>query len=90
MTLVACASASKHTPAPEAPAPIIQRAFETRLVCPPELRLPIPPEAQPAPDAIVRTNASGDAYLEAKDAREDLLAARMSEAQAQCPQDGRP
>lgn len=85
MTLAACASASKPRPAPEAPAPIIQRVFETRLVCPAELALPVPPEAAPGPGAIVRTNDAGDAYLAAKDAREDLLAGRLLDAQAQCP-----
>lgn len=64
---------------------MIQRVYETRLICPAELALPIPPEATPAADAVVRTNGAGDAYLAAKDGREDLLAQRMADAQAQCP-----
>ena len=63
---------------------MVQRIYETRLVCPAEVTLPIPQEARPAADAVVRTNEAGDAYLAAKDGREDLLAARMSAAQVEC------
>lgn len=69
---------------------MVQRIYETRLVCPAEVTLPIPPEATPAADAVVRTNDAGDAYLGAKDRREDLLASRMADAQAQCPKAEQP
>lgn len=86
MTLAACASASKPSPAPDAPAPnpVVRTLYETRLICPAEVMLEIPPAATPAADAVVRANPAGDAYLQAKDAREDLLADRLADAQAQC------
>ncbi len=82
-TLSACASAGS-SPEPAAP-PVIQARIETRLVCPAELAQPIPaPVATPA-GAIIRANEAGDAYLDAKDAREGLLADRLAGAKAECP-----
>lgn len=84
MALTACASAGAK-PAREAPDPIIQTQFQARLVCPAELGLAVP-EPVPVPaGAEVRANPAGDAYLDAKDGREQLLARRLTDAQGQCP-----
>jgi hypothetical protein len=84
MALTACASAGAK-PAPEARDPIVETQFRTRIVCPAELGLTVPAPVEPAADAEIRTNASGDAYLDAKDGREALLAQRLTDAQGQCP-----
>lgn len=86
MTLSACGTAGVAKPNPDvAPNPVLQTVFETRLVCPAEVTLPIPPAAAVPAGAVVQANAEGDAYLEAKNAREQLLADRMRDAQAECP-----
>ena len=56
-----------------------------RTECPLELSLPIPAAAVPAADAVVQFNAPGAAWLNARLAREDLLAGRLADAAAACP-----
>lgn len=86
MALTACANAGRTRPDPraEAPDPIIQRQLQRELYCPAEVELDIPPEEQPEPGVVVGANVPGDDYLDRKDAREDLLAGRLRDAQAAC------
>jgi hypothetical protein len=58
------------------------------IVCPAEVELELPPRADPAAGADLRANPEADAYLDAKDAREDLLEARFRDAAAWCADQG--
>lgn len=62
----------------------MQTRIITRLLCPPELRLPVP--ATPLPDAraLVRGNEAGLAYIAALARRGDLLADRLADAAGAC------
>lgn len=53
-------------------------------MCPAELAQPIPPRAVPPASAVLRANPEADQYLDDKDAREDLLEARLRDAKAEC------
>lgn len=81
MTLIACASASKPTPAS---GPALKTTVQRELICPAEVDLELPARADPAKGAELRANPEADAYLDAKDQREDLLEARLRDAQAEC------
>lgn len=86
MTLAACGSAGASKPRlTEAPDPVTATVFATRLVCPAELGLAVPGPVAVPDGAEIRANAAADAYLDAKDARESLLAQRLTDAKAQCP-----
>lgn len=80
MTLTACASAGKPTPELSG----LSVSAERVVVCPAEVDQDIPPRADPSPQAVIRANEAGDAYLDAKDGREDLLEARLRDAKAFC------
>lgn len=80
MMLSACATAGRPT------SPAVETRFELRLVCPPELALDLPPAPTVPQGAVIRANPPGEAWLDAKDAREQLLAARLTDAAKACPQ----
>lgn len=85
MMLTACGSAGKSPPRlAEAPSPLLQVDVQHVMVCPAELEQPIPPRAAPPPGAVLRANDEADAYLDAKDGREDLLELRLRGAKADC------
>jgi len=68
---------------------VIETRTITRTLCPVELKLPIPAEV-PVPDgAIVRGNQLGMEHIARRFSREELLAARLADAAAECvvPQD---
>lgn len=91
MTLTACASAGKPSPDAAPPQVALEQTVTRLVVCPAELTLDVPPRAMPAAGAVLRVNPAADDYLDAKDAREDLLAARLADAKAECErQKGRP
>lgn len=87
MMLTACAAGGAKLPSKlaSAPDPIIDTRFETRVVCPAELAQPVPPAVAVPAGAVIRANPAGDAFLDDKDARETLLAQRLTDAKAQCP-----
>lgn len=85
MALMACASAGANDPARPAPDPVVRTEYATRLVCPAELGLSVPDRIPVPEGAEIRANPAGDAYLDAKDGRETLLAQRLTDAKAQCP-----
>lgn len=85
MMLMACASAGANDPVRPAPDPVVVTRVQTRLVCPAELALAVPERAAVPAGAEIRANPAGDAYLDAKDGRETLLAQRLTDAAAQCP-----
>ncbi|WP_304280608.1 hypothetical protein [Caulobacter segnis] len=84
--LTACAHAGP--PAASAPDPIIERHEATRLVCPPDLRRPLPAAPPPAAGAVIRHNDAGAAYLDAKIARGEAAEAIVQDARAVCDRAG--
>ena len=67
---------------------MIEREEVTRLVCPPDLRRPLPDAPSPAPDAVIRHNAAGGTYLDAKIARGEAAEAIVQDARKVCNQAG--
>lgn len=84
--LSACASAGP--PPASAANPVIERHETTRLVCPPDLRRPLPDAPPPSPDAVIRHNAAGGQYLDAKIARGEAAEAIVLDAREVCDQAG--
>lgn len=54
-------------------------------MCPPEILLPIPAIIALPGDAVLQGNAAGLAYAAARWRREEMLAARLSDAAGDCP-----
>lgn len=69
---------------------MIQHHETTRLVCPPDLRRPLPDAPPPAADAVIRHNEAGGRYLDAKIARGDAAEAIVRDARTACDQAGAP
>lgn len=91
MMLTACGSAGKSPPDATATKAALTLQVDRVKVCPAELDLAMPARAQPPAGAILRANPDADAYLDAKDAREDELEQRLVGAKAECErQRGRP
>lgn len=67
---------------------MVERVETTRLVCPADLRRPLPDAPDPAPDALVRHNDAGGRWLDAKIARGDAAEAIVTDARAACDQAG--
>lgn len=65
---------------------MVEQRIITRTVCPAELRLAIPPEPAPAADAIVQGNEAGLGFIARLANWGQLLAARLSDAAAECPE----
>ena len=83
--LTACA----HAGPPAANAdPVIETREITRLICPPDLRRPLPDAPAPAADAVIRHNEAGGVYLDAKIARGDAAEAIVRDSLKACDQAG--
>ena len=84
--LTACASSRPATPdGPEAD-PIVEVRYETRTVCPAELRQPLPPRPPVPAGAVVEANPEGAAWL-----ADDLIVAAsvrqlFEDAARACPE----
>lgn len=65
LMLSACASSGKVPPAPPGPEadPVVEVRYETRTVCPAELRQPLPTRPPVPAGAVVEANAEGAAWL---------------------------
>lgn len=85
-TLTACAH--DGPPPAIAPDPLIEQRETVRLVCPADLRRPLPAAPSPAPGAVIRHNAAGGAYLDAKIARGEAAEAIVTDARAACDKAG--
>jgi len=85
MTLSACASDGVKPPTDHQVAPVISTRFDHQVVCPPEVMQAVPAPIAVPDGAIIRANPAGDQVLDAKDAREQLLAQRLVDAQGKCP-----
>ncbi|MNU42699.1 hypothetical protein D3C71_314640 [compost metagenome] len=84
--LTACASSGAKTPPPTAePDPVIEVRYETRTVCPPELRQALPARPAVPADAVVQANEIGGRWLASDMAWSSSVAARFLDAQAACP-----
>lgn len=86
MTLSACANGGP-TPRQVAPDPVIETRETTRLVCPDELRRPLPALAS-ADGVVITHNDAGGAYLDARIARGDAAEAIVTDAKAACAKAG--
>lgn len=82
--LPACASSPGRPPRP-APDPVIERRVETVILCPDELRAPLPPAVALPDGAILRGNAEGLGFVNRRFRREELLESRLQDAAEQCP-----
>ena len=67
---------------------MIERVETTRLVCPSDLRRPLPDAPDPAADAVVRHNEAGGRWLDAKIARGEAAERVVVDARAACDQAG--
>ena len=85
-TLAACASSGAKTP-PRAtePNPVIQTVYQTRTVCPAELRRPISSRPPVPADAVIRANEAGAAWLRDDGAHAAAVVDQLRDAQAACP-----
>lgn len=63
---------------------MVERVETTRLVCPADLRRPLPAAPDPAPDAVIRHNDAGGRYLDGRFARGDAAEAIVTDARAAC------
>jgi hypothetical protein len=66
---------------------VIERVETTRLVCPPDLRRPLPALVS-ADGAVITHNDAGGAYLDARIARGDAAEAVVNDARAACAKVG--
>ena len=90
--LTACASFGTKTPpaiTPD-PSPVIEVHYETRVVCPPELRLQLPERPSLPADAVVQTNSAGGQWLAQMVGWANALGNLMADARAACPDGGQP
>lgn len=85
--LTACASSGAKTspPRPVDPDPIVEVRYETRTVCPPELRRALPARPAVPDDALIHANPVGAAWLVEDAVWGDGLLALFRDAQAACP-----
>ena len=67
---------------------MIETRETTRLVCPADLRRPLPDAPDAAPDAVIRHNEAGGRYLDAKIARGEAAERVVVDARAACDQAG--
>jgi len=89
--LTACASSGARTPPPTAePDPVIEVRYETRSVCPPELRRPLPARPAVPAAAVVQANEVGGRWLAEDMAWSTSIAATFLDAQAACPAEVKP
>jgi hypothetical protein len=65
---------------------VVEERTITRILCPEELRLPVPPPVAVPDGAIVRGNREGLGFLGQRFSREALLADRLADAAGQCPE----
>lgn len=86
-TLSACAGSGRTPPPTVEPDPVVEIRYETRTVCPPELRADVP--ARPVVDAaaVVQANPEGAAWLAAELAWGGTLMALLQDARGACPAD---
>lgn len=68
--------------------PIVETREVTRLICPPDLRRPLPDAPPAAAGAVIRHNDAGGRYLDAKIARGDAAEAIVRDSRAACDQAG--
>lgn len=66
------------------PAPVVELKTVVRVECPVDVLLPLPARIEPATDAVLHGNQAGMDYLVAKQIREDMLAARLTDAATEC------
>lgn len=67
---------------------MIERRDTTRLVCPDELKRPLPAVTAPAPDAVVTHNEAGGVWFDAQLARGAAAEAIVVDARAACAEAG--
>lgn len=65
---------------------MIETRTVTRALCPEELRLELPAMPAPAPEAVLRGNEAGLRFHAELGAWGGLLARRLADAAAGCPQ----
>lgn len=87
--LSACASSGTRTPPPTSPDPdpVVEVRYETRTVCPPELRQPLPARPPVPAGAVVEANPEGATWL-----ADDVIVAvsvrrQFEDAAAACPEE---
>lgn len=83
--LPACANSPAQPEPGAAPDPVIERRVETKPVCPPELRQPLPPSPAMPADAVIEADPPTLAWIADRFARELLLEARLIDARTACP-----
>lgn len=70
------------------PDPVIERHETSRLVCPDELKRPLPDVSDPAPGAVLTHNDEGGAWLDAQLGRGAAAEAIVIDARAACAKAG--
>ncbi len=86
--LLAMLPACAHSPSElvrSVPDPVVVTRTVTEQVCPPELRLAMPPRPDLPADAALTGSGSGMAWLTAILARLGLLEDRIADAAKDCP-----
>lgn len=66
---------------------MIEHREITRLVCPPDLKRPLPPVPS-STGVVIRHNDAGGAYLDGRIARGDAAEAIVNDAKAACAKAG--
>jgi hypothetical protein len=66
---------------------VVERVETTRLVCPADLRRPLPPLAS-AEGVVIRHNDAGGRFLDAKIARGEAAETIVQDANAACAKAG--
>lgn len=89
-TLSACAGSGRTPPPTVEPDPVVEIRYETRTVCPAELRTAEPARPAVDPDAVVEANPEGAAWLAAELAWGGTILSLFRDARAACPAEGRP
>ena len=89
VTMAACATGSGIKP-PAGPAadPVLERRVETRTVCPSALGRALPDAPAAKPGAVIRHNALGGDWLDAKVGRGEAAEQIVADAQAECREKG--
>lgn len=84
--LAACASSRVTTPPPADPDPVVEVRYETRTICPAELRRPLPVRPSIPAGAVVEANAVGSGWLADELSWSGSVASLFTDAQAACPE----